>query len=68
MTKDIPYWQHDQIITDRIAGAVYHLTSKGNAQQAIFLDEKDFADFLGVLCLVVKIYHFIFPFLDYLYL
>ena len=39
------------------AGAVYHLTSRGNAQQAIFLAEKDFADFLGVLCLVVKRYH-----------
>ena len=40
-------------------GAVYHITSRGNAQQAIFLDEKDFADFLGVLCSVVKRYHFI---------
>jgi len=35
------------------AEAVYHLTSRGNAQQAIFLDEKDFANFLGVLCLKV---------------
>jgi REP element-mobilizing transposase RayT len=42
-------------------GAVYHLTSRGNAKQAIFLDEKDFADFLRVLCLVVKRYHFILP-------
>ena len=41
------------------AGAVYHLTSRGNAQQAIFLDEKDFADFLSVLCQVVKRYHFL---------
>ena len=40
-------------------GAVYHITSRGNARQAIFLDEKDFADFLGVLCSVVKKYHFI---------
>jgi len=40
-------------------GAVYHITSRGNARQAIFLDEKDFADFLGVLCSVVKRYHFI---------
>jgi len=30
------------------AGAVYRLTSRGNARQVIFLDEKDFADFLGV--------------------
>ena len=41
------------------AGAVYHLTSRGNAQQAIFFDEKDFADFLRVLCLVAKRYHFL---------
>ncbi len=40
-------------------GAVYHITSRGNARQAIFLDEKDFADFLKVLCSVVKRYHFI---------
>lgn len=40
-------------------GAVYHITSRGNARQAIFLDEKDFANFLGVLCSVVKKYHFI---------
>jgi REP element-mobilizing transposase RayT len=41
------------------AGAVYHITSRGNARQAIFLDEKDFADFSRVLCSVVKRYHFI---------
>jgi len=35
------------------AGAVYHITSRGNAKQAIFLHEKDFTDFLGVLCLKV---------------
>jgi len=40
-------------------GAVYHITSRGNARQAIFLDEKDFADFLRVLCSVVKRYHFL---------
>jgi REP element-mobilizing transposase RayT len=40
-------------------GAVYHITSRGNARQAIFLDEKDFADFLFVLCQAVKRYHFI---------
>ena len=40
-------------------GAVYHITSRGNARQTIFLDEKDFADFLRVLCSVVKRYHFI---------
>jgi len=40
-------------------GAVYHITSRGNAKQAIFLDEKDFTDFLRVLCQVVKRYHLI---------
>jgi len=40
-------------------GAVYHITSRGNARQVIFLDEKDFADFLRVLCFVVKRYHFL---------
>jgi len=40
-------------------GAVYHITSRGNVRQAIFLDEEDFTDFLGVLGSVVKRYHFI---------
>jgi len=31
------------------AGAVYHITSRGKAQQAIFLLEKDFTDFLRSL-------------------
>ena len=31
----------------------YYCTSRGNARQAIFLDEKDFTDFLGFLCLKV---------------
>ncbi len=35
------------------AGAVYHITSRGNSKQAIFLHEKDFTDFLSVLCLKV---------------
>jgi len=35
-------------------GAVYHITSRGNAKQAIFFDEKDFSGFLDVLCSVVK--------------
>jgi len=34
-------------------GEVYHITSRGNARQVIFLDEKDFADFLGILFLKV---------------
>jgi hypothetical protein len=36
------------------AGAVYHFTSRGNAKQAIFLEEKDFTDFLRVLGWVGK--------------
>ena len=32
-----------ETMTDRIcAGAVYHLTSRGNVRQAVFLDVKDF--------------------------
>jgi len=58
---DMLYWHHDQTIMESTAGAVYHLTSRGNAQQVIFLDEKDFTDFLGVLSLVVKSYHFLLP-------
>jgi len=40
-------------------GAVYHVTSRGNDRQAIFLTEKDFADFLRVLCSAVKRYRFL---------
>ncbi|GAB4418444.1 MAG: hypothetical protein OHK0032_14430 [Thermodesulfovibrionales bacterium] len=40
-------------------GAVYHITSRGNARQEIFLDDKDFAGFLDVLCFVVKRYNWI---------
>lgn len=32
-------------------GAVYHITSRGNARQRIFLDNKDFETFLAALCL-----------------
>jgi len=34
-------------------GAVYHIASRGNARKTIFLTEKDFTDFLLVLCLKV---------------
>ena len=34
-------------------GAVYHVTSRGNARQAIFLDKDDRESFLGVLASVV---------------
>jgi len=35
-------------------GAVYHVTSRGNARQAIFLDKEDRESFLGVLSSVVR--------------
>ncbi|NOY65250.1 MAG: addiction module toxin RelE [Nitrospirae bacterium] len=38
-------------------GAVYHITSRGNAKQNIFLDENDFKEFLAILCHVVKRYN-----------
>ena len=35
-------------------GAVYHITSRGNARQAIFLDDEDREQFLSVLASVVE--------------
>jgi len=35
-------------------GAVYHVTSRGNANQAIFIDDKDRGRFLDVLLIVVE--------------
>ena len=35
-------------------GAVYHITSRGNAKQVIFLDDKDRNNFLIILSLIVK--------------
>jgi REP element-mobilizing transposase RayT len=34
--------------------ALYHITSRGNAQQPIFLDDEDHHTFLHVLSLVVE--------------
>src|SRR4030042_144364 len=34
-------------------GAVYHVTSRGNARQAVFLDNHDRESFLGILSSVV---------------
>jgi len=38
-------------------GALYHITSRGNARQAIFLDREDFTGFLRILGSVVRRYH-----------
>src|SRR4030043_214633 len=35
-------------------GAVYHITSRGNARQAIFIDDEDRGGFLDVLSMVVE--------------
>ncbi len=40
-------------------GAIYHTTSRRNAKQEIFLDERYFNSFFDVLCLVVKRYNWI---------
>ncbi len=40
-------------------GAIYHVTSRGNARQAIFLNGEDFTDFLSILGSVVKRYYFL---------
>lgn len=34
--------------------AAYHITSRGNARQRIFLDARDYSTFLEILCSVVK--------------
>ena len=40
-------------------GAVYHVTSRGNARKPIFIDNKDREFFLGTLAQVNKRYHWI---------
>jgi putative transposase len=39
------------------AGALYHVTARGNARQNIFLDDEDRQRFLGVLARVVSRFH-----------
>jgi hypothetical protein len=39
------------------AGALYHVTARGNAQQDFFLDDEDRQRFLGVLARVVSRFH-----------
>jgi REP element-mobilizing transposase RayT len=41
------------------SGAVYHITSRGNAREPIFTEEGDFADFLNILSTIVKRYNWI---------
>ena len=40
-------------------GAVYHVTSRGNAKQAIFIDDGDRGRFLDVLSMVVERFHWV---------
>ncbi len=40
-------------------GALYHLTSRGNARQRIFLDKEDYILFLNLLYQVNQRYHFL---------
>jgi putative transposase len=40
-------------------GAVYHVTSRGNARKSIYLSDADRHDFLGILHRVVKRYHWL---------
>lgn len=42
-----------------IPGAIYHITSRGNAREPIFLDDSDYADFLNLLSLNLKRYNWI---------
>ena len=41
------------------SGAVYHITSRGNARRRIYKDDPDRAGFLDVLCSVVKKYNWL---------
>jgi len=40
-------------------GAAYHITSRGNARELIFLDEQDKKNFLKILCSVIKRYNWL---------
>lgn len=40
-------------------GAVYHVTSRGNARKSIYLSDNDRHDFLDILHLVVQRYHWL---------
>jgi len=40
-------------------GAVYHVTSRGNARQAIFIDDEDRGGFLDVLSMVVERFNWV---------
>lgn len=42
-----------------IPGAIYHITSRGNAREPIFLDDGDYADFLNLLSLNLKRFNWI---------
>ena len=40
-------------------GAVYHITSRGNARQAIYVDDEDREKFLSILSLVTERFHWL---------
>ena len=40
-------------------GAVYHITSRGNARERIYLEDEDYAGFLECLCSVAKRFNWI---------
>ena len=40
-------------------GAIYHITSRGNARERIYLKDEDYNRFLDCLCLVVKRFNWI---------
>lgn len=41
------------------SGAVYHITSRGNARERIYLEDEDYDGFLDCLCSVVKRFNWI---------
>lgn len=40
-------------------GAVYHVTSRGNARERIYLQDEDYTGFLNCLCVVVNRFNWI---------
>jgi putative transposase len=41
------------------AGALYHITSRGNGRKAIYLEESDFVLFLALLNDVCELYNWV---------
>jgi hypothetical protein len=50
----MPYYYMARPMRIEYPGAVYHITSRGNAKERIYLEDDDYVRFLDCLCSVVK--------------